>query len=254
MPTLTHYLNGLRPNELTLFCAPTGSGKTALLATIASQVARQGIPTFVAPVETGDIDFLARVVSSASEMELNCAEAVTEETIKRAHAKGGCDLYDAPLIISNYDNRVNIDELIAVLTVMVSKKVKLALLDNLNFFLEISSAENERLVMDDAVHKLAIFCKNNPIHIILITHPKKTLNGRVESEFDIKGSSTAVQECSNVILFNRPKPEDIENGAYSIRHRELVFKKIRKRGFFVNMPIWFEYRSGGYHECSSAKH
>lgn len=250
LPKFSNYLNGLRPHELTLLCAGTGTGKTALMATLAADIVLQGFPVFAAPVETGDRDFLARVFSAASDVELNAAESVSEATINRVFETGIRPIYESPLLISNYDNRVDIDELLAVLTVMVQKSVKVALLDNLNFFLEITSSDMERAVMDMAIHKLVLFAKKNPIHILLICHPRKTDKGRVESEFDIKGSSTSVQECSNVILFNRPTEQQVNDGERSWTERELVFKKIRKRGLYVNKPIWMEYRCGGYYECS----
>jgi hypothetical protein len=90
--------------------------------------------------------------------------------------------------------------------------------------------------------------KDLPMHIILIVHPRKTDGGRVESEFDIKGSSTAVQECSNVALYNRPKNEDLESRARAFTDRELVFRKIRKRGMNVGRPVWFSYEGGRLQE------
>lgn len=248
LSTLTRYLGGLRPSELTLLCAATGAGKTALMATLASEVAIQGIPTFAAPVETGDVDFFSRMVSSLSKKELNIGESIPEEELKSAFSDGGFKLSNSPIWIANYDNRVHIDEMIAVLGEMSKKGVRVAFLDNLHFFLEVTSAEYERVVLDDAIHKLVMFCKAHPMHIVLIVHPRKTDGGRVMSEFDIKGSSTAVQECANVALFNRPTQEDLEKGRH-LNDRELVFKKIRKRGMYVNYPIWITYANGGYFEC-----
>ena len=206
---------------------------------------------FAAPVETGDQDFLARVLSATAETELNTSEPISQATITKIFATGIQPIFNSQLYIANYDNRVNIDELLAVLEVVVTmKKVKVILLDNLNFFLEVGSSDMERAIMDEAVHKMVLFVKRFPAHIILICHPKKTTDGRVESEFDIKGSSTAVQECSNVILFNRPTKSDVDSAKREWTQRELVFKKIRKRGAYVNMPIWMEYRNGGYYECT----
>jgi hypothetical protein len=96
-----------------------------------------------------------------------------------------------------------------------------------------------------------MFAKKIPMHTILVVHPKKTDDGRVTSEFDIKGSSTAVQECANVILFNRPTKDQIERGHHE-NHRELVFKKIRKRGYYTNKPIWLSYQNGHYSEVTDA--
>src|SRR5690606_528147 len=62
-PKFNALLGGLRMHEMTLLCAPTGAGKTQLLANIACQMWLQKVGTFVAPVETGDVDFLVRMFS-----------------------------------------------------------------------------------------------------------------------------------------------------------------------------------------------
>jgi twinkle protein len=249
LPTFTKYLNGLRPHELTLICAGTGTGKTALISTIASEIVKQKVPLFAAPVETGDTDFLARTISAASDTELNVGEAVKPHELEQA-IRMSSHLFENPFYISNYDNRVEIREIIDMLEYMAGLGVKVALLDNLNFFLPIANQNEAISVIDFAIHELVMFCKKFPMHVMLIVHPRKTSDGRVESEFDIKGSSTAVQECANVILFNRPVKADVESAKRTWFQRELVFKKIRKRGMFVNKSIWLEYKYGGYHECN----
>lgn len=206
----------------------------------------------VAPVETGDTDFVARMASAIVSEELNTGDVMAEEFIVRQLASAGVVINDSPTYITTYDNRVSIEELLMVLEFLVtSKGVQVALLDNLNFFLEVTRADEQIIEMDRAVHELVMFCKKHPVHILLIVHPKKTVNGRVESEFDIKGSSTAVQEAANVILFNRPTEKDVNDGFRKLNDRELVFKKIRKRGQYVNKPIWIKYEKGRYSECHS---
>jgi hypothetical protein len=112
-----------------------------------------------------------------------------------------------------------------------------AFIDNLNFFLEASSGERQNEVMDKVTHDLIIFSKSHDIHIVMVMHPKKTEDGRVESEFDIKGSSTAVQEAHNVFLFNRPSTEMIE-GSYATKFdRELKIAKMRRKGRAVGARI-----------------
>lgn len=248
-PKMSHYLGGLRPHELTLLCAPTGAGKTSLLASIGAQLVIGGVDHFVAPVETGSMDFTVRTVSALLGQELNHADRVQAETVHTALIKLKQFKHAGRGHIANYDNRVDIDEMIAMLRYQhETNRVKVAILDNLNFFLKVTSAHMEKAEMDSAVHEFVMAAKKLPIHIILVVHPRKTDGGRVESEFDIKGSSTAVQEASNVILFNRPKREDLESGLRAPNRRELVFKKLRRRGMFVDRPIWFEYTDGRYRE------
>jgi hypothetical protein len=76
-----------------------------------------------------------------------------------------------------------------------------------------------------------VFHKFFPIHSIMVMHPKKTDNMRVESEGDIKGSSTAIQEAQNVFLFNRL--EENASAPIGVEHswcREVKIAKCRENG------------------------
>jgi len=248
-PKFTSYTGGLLPNQSTLVCAPTGAGKTQFMACISAQLLQQGVPHFVAPVETGDRDFMARVASALVKYDMNCGERVSQKAIQDASDILGKYMSKAPMNIGTYDNRVAIEEMITMLKYQhQSYGIRVAILDNLNFFLNVVSSQMEKAEMDSAIHEIVMLAKKLPLHILLIVHPRKTDGGRVLSEFDIKGSSTAVQEASNVLLFNRPSIEDVDDGKRHITDRELVFRKLRKRGFNVGKPIWFAYNNGHLEE------
>lgn len=248
-PRFNQILGGLRPHEFTLLCAPTGAGKTQLIANISAQLLMSKTPHFVAPVETGDDDFAIRVISAFEKHDYNQGDAVEQRDVMRLTEKYARMLTEYPLYISKYDNRVEMEEMLNMLKYMhQSYGVRVALLDNLNFFLKVVSSQMERAEMDSAVHEFLMLSKKLPLHIVLIVHPRKTEAGRVESEFDIKGSSTAVQEASNVLLFNRPKPDDVRDGLREPTDRELVFRKIRRRGQNVGKPIWMKYTGGRLEE------
>lgn len=242
-PRFNELLGGLRRHELTLLCAPTGAGKTQLLANISAQLLIQDEPHFIAPVETGDIDFMTRIVSVLERRDLNTGDPASVELLNKISSKYLSSLFSRNVFITTYENRVNIKEMINMLKYMhQSYGCSVALLDNLNFFLDVVSSNQEKAEMDSAIHEFVILAKKLPMHIILIVHPRKTDGGRVLSEFDIKGSSTAVQEAANVVLFNRPSEEELEkNMLRKFTDRELIFKKIRKRGMNVGKPIWFSY-------------
>lgn len=249
-PKLNDLIGGLRPHEITLLCAPTGSGKTTLLANISTQLLLTGVPHFAAPVETGDSDYALRVASAIEEHEFNDGHAVPQDKIIRAERVVQEWARKTPFNISTYDDRVAAEDMENMLIYQHSMYgAKVAVLDNLNFFLKVGKSQDANQEMDETMHRFVMLRKRLPIHIILVVHPKKTDGGRVESEFDIKGSSTAVQECNNVLLFNRPRAEDVERKYRHWNDRELVFKKIRKRGYNVNKAVWITYARGQYREA-----
>lgn len=245
---MNQVLGGLRPHEFTILCGSTGAGKTTLCANISADLAESEIPHFVASVETGPEDYLRRIMSVFAREDLNSGDPIPVEKAKKLHNEKGHILQSENQWLSLYDNRVNLDTLIADLAYMVKvHQVKVAILDNLNFFLDLMNAQNDIKEMDRVIHELIIFCKHVPLHIIMVMHPKKTDHGRVESEFDIKGSSTAVQEAQNILLFNRPHETLLENRTATPLSRELKIAKMRRRGKYVGYRLILNSKDGTHY-------
>lgn len=237
--------NGFRPREFSILCGATGVGKTTLLANFSFELLSSGISHFVASVETGATDFMKRVMSVSVDDDLNTGDAVSIERVRRVHELHATKFQSENLWLSLYDNRFSVEQLISDIDWHVKNKgCKIAMIDNLNFFMEVTSASNQIIEMDRVIHNLIIYCKQADVHIIMVMHPKKTDHGRVESEFDIKGSSTAVQEAHNVFLFNRPSKDLIQNNQASIKDRELKIAKMRRKGSAVGARIIFQTANG----------
>lgn len=242
------FTGGLRPHEFTIFCGATGLGKTQWLANVIASLITQNVKTFSAPVETGAVDMMRRILSIYGGYDFNTGtkpEVALVDKLRKT-LSSNFENIEKNLYITTYDNRVDVNELIQNLQYLSEvHQVKVAVLDNLNFFMRPTRAQDTILEYDEVVHNFVMLAKKIPMHIILVMHPKKTEGGKVISEFDIKGSSTAVQEATNVLLMNRVDEKDQENGLTPF-DREFVFRKIRRRGFYVGRKFYMRSVSGKY--------
>lgn len=248
---LNKITGGLRPFEFSILCGATGVGKTTLCANLSEDLVSTNTRHFVASVETGPTDYVRRVISSRVCEDWNTGNPVSVEKIKLFSETHEDISLSENIWLSLYDNRISVETLMADIAWHVeNKKCKIAIIDNLNFFLEVTRSADQIIEMDRVVHNLIIFCKQIPVHVIMIMHPKKTEHGRVESEFDIKGSSTAVQEAHNVFLFNRPHSDLIDDirANISLNDRELVIRKMRRIGKYVGRRLIFKSIDGVRYE------
>lgn len=236
---------GFRKREYSIFCGPTGVGKTQFLANLSSQLLSDRIPHFVMSVETGPTDYLKRIYSAFAGIDLNTGDMVGAEIITKVQFQNQ-DIFDSDLLqLSLYENRMPVERLKHdILHMKKNHGCDIVIVDNFNFFMEITSAANERIEMDRVCHEMIIFCKQVDVHIVMVMHPRKTEGGRVESEFDVKGSATAVQEAHNVFLFNRPDQKLLDAG-FNKYDRQLKLAKMRRRGKNVGKSVMFGTSGGG---------
>lgn len=247
-------VGGFRANEFSILCGSTGAGKTSLLANWSSELLLQKQKHFVMSVETGPMDYLARVASVLINEDLNTGDPIPKNKVVELAEKHLNELFSEYIEFTPYDNRVKLEVLLQDLTWAVEQDCKIAFIDNLNFFMEITNDKNTIAEMDRVTHELIMFCKRNPIHIVMVMHPKKTVQGtRVLSEFDIKGSSTAVQESNNIFLFNRPDPDQIKSGLCKTTDREIYIAKLRRRGKYTGRTIFINGETPCYKEFGFTK-
>ena len=242
-PIFSKLTGGFLPGGFTVFCGATGTGKTTFLANLACDFAANKIPYFVASVEIGQGNFAAKMISifTNSNVPDNFASLEEQEAFEAQVIKH-LGFRDAPFSIR--DSRVNHRHLLADIF-MAHKEhgIKIALLDNLHYMMEVVDEQKQIAEMDRVIHDLVVFAKRTGVHLLMVLHPRKTQSGRVETEFDIKGSSTAVQEAGLVLLWNRlEKPEHTPIGENSNWCRELKIAKIRYRGRSAGKRIIFSMK------------
>jgi len=242
---------GFRMNELTLFTGSTGAGKTDFVANISANLCLNQIKHLVFSVETGDHDFWRRTFSVLTGKDYNDGEKHELDDLKKNYAKWK-DVITPYQIVTKHDDRIRLDHLGALIEYAVMEKgVKFVIMDNLNFFMNPASESGMILEMDKTIHELVIMAKELPAHLFLICHPRKPgeqFSQRVESEYDIKGSSTAVQEAHNILLFNRPDNEMLKQNEISEFDRDLKIAKCRRKGKYVGKGVIFKWNNRVYEE------
>lgn len=248
-PFFNKLTGGLRPREFSILCGATGIGKTTLMANISHSLIEQDVPHYVYSVETGYLDFVRRVISVAVNEDWNTGEAVPIEKIKKFTEENKEKIKNSSLYLSLWENRFTVEKLMSEIAYDVKHRgCKIAIVDNLNFFLQVTKSADQLLEMDRVIHELVIFCKRIDVHVIMIMHPKKTESMRVENEGDIRGSALAVQEASNIFLFNRASEELIEQGLAKLGDRELKIQKMRRIGKAVGGRIILTTKNGVRYE------
>lgn len=239
-PRFNLMTGGFRANEYTILAGSTGSGKTTFCANISAELSESNIPHYVASIETGPNDFVRRVMSAVRRRDWNTGEQVPLEDVKQFHVDYGAKLERDNVWLGLYENRVRSEVMLADIAFHVKTHgIKVALVDNFQFMNQVVSTSNQIVEEDRVMHSFIMFCKLVPVHILMINHPRKTESGRVETEFDVKGSSTAVQEAQNVLLWNRIHPDLVKSGVANEGDRELKIAKMRRRGKFVGKKLIF---------------
>ena len=247
--------DGLRMHEFSILCGATGIGKTTFLANLSRQLMLADAKQLIMSVETGAYDYVARIASVFAEFDFLDIDSVSKEQLAELTAKYDRHLLGNNVWLSLYEDRIDVEEICGLITRMHAENgIQVVFIDNLNYLLEVTSAANAIIEMDRVIHRLIVLCKTVPVHIVMVMHSRKPENGtgsdygRVENEFQIKGSSTAVQEAQNVLLLNRPRKEDIDAGKREWSDRELKIAKMRRRGKYVGCELIFANRQTRYVE------
>lgn len=245
------YVGGFRSREYTVLCGPTGAGKTALLASWSAQLLKQEVRQFIVSVENGASDYMRRVMSCLYGSDLNTGNAIEKQKLQEVAIQQHPLMKNDRMVFSLFEDRFSVDQLMSdIENAHKNHGSKIVIVDNLNFFLQPTRGANATIEMDRVVHELVVFCKSIDVHIIMVQHPRKTDGGRIESEFDIKGSSTAVQEAHNVLLFNRVTDAQIKSydGRLNSHSREIKISKLRRRGAYAGRSIFLNFIKGNYVE------
>lgn len=244
-PYFNKCTGGIRMHEFSILSGPSGIGKTTFIAGISKALMLGGVKHLVASIETGHTDFIKRILSGFADKDLNTGDPIPKDEVSKLHDRVGDILLQDNLLLSLFDNRVKCQRMVEeVQHAVINAKVKVVIIDNLNFMLEVTRASDALIEMDRVIHTFVMMMKKLPVHMIMIMHPRKTLSGHVESMNDIRGSINSIQEAQNVFLLNPPTKDQMQQFDLNSRDRVLKFEKLRKRGMNTGKQILFRTENG----------
>jgi len=246
---------GIRPHEITIVCGASGRGKTQFMVYIAERLRMLSVPQYIASIENGREDFVRRLISSHIGENWNKGLAINPDELNRKFPAGINQVVGDCMYFLNMNGEFPVELLThSLASAYLNHGIKVAIIDNLNFFCTEGNDRDNIQEMRKAMKALALFVRQTPIHIFLVAHPKKGDRGaestRIETEYDIYGSLAITQLSDNVILFNEPTQEMIDNSSGTINQsfRELKFVKLRRSGDTRDRIVLMRVKNGVKYE------
>ncbi len=224
-PAFNNAFGGIRPGEVTVITAESGTGKTTFALNWAADYARPGqngvfyISLEMAKQATAEI--LAQLIHRKPVREFDQKKDFTDLQAVR-------EVFNSlNFWFLDHQFHFGMDHLLKAIGYAVcEKKTRLVVIDHLGYLVHQGRAETQALAIGNTMRDLVRIANQLGATILLVVHPAK-LNLRGENRpvelDDLKGSSDIKQEASNVLSLykpNRTKPET-----------HLFFLKIRSHHF-----------------------
>ena len=191
----------LRPTTLTVIAAFTSVGKTALAMNISVNVAKEGNAVAYYSLEMGKAELASRVISKEAQIPASVLmNKPLAEFQKSDFAYAAANNRNLPIYIDenstiSFDSTIN-----SIRTMVKSKGVKLAVIDYLQIYTQVS--ENVEASLASMARGAKNIAKECGIAVILLSQ----LN-RSDSHPSIKmlrGSGQIEESADNIVLIDRP--------------------------------------------------
>lgn len=213
---------GLKSGSLTVFTGYPGAGKSTILNQITANVVSQGYKSFLYSGEldpSGLVTWLTRTIS-------NDYHLVDKET-KLGHkykdvSHYGFELirewFEDKLFIFDNDTEPSEKNLIAVIEHLhIEKDVKFFVLDNL-MMIRAKEGRQQLEEQENLIRNLKELASKYNISILLVAHPRKTMNEVITLD-DIAGSSSIRNLADTVFSIERGKKEGEPSKLWLIKNR-----------------------------------
>lgn len=198
-------LGGVRPGEVTVVTADTGSGKSMFCSEWSLRMAEMRVPSALASFELGSEEVVSRVLTQVAKKSLY---SFLEDTLALQSVIS--NVSSVPFYFLDLRGSIAMDDLRAVLKWgVVRYGVRFIVLDHLHYFMRVNDWSHERQEIDHWVRTLCQWAEEWSTHIVLVVHPSKRgqdMKGKGRIKLgDLKGSSGISQEAHNVLALYRAR-------------------------------------------------
>jgi replicative DNA helicase len=213
---------GLKSGSLTIFTGYPGAGKSTILNQITANAINQGYKSFLYSGEiepNGLVTWLTRTVSSEYHL--------VEKETKQGHKYKDVSPYGSELIREWFEDKLFIFDndtvpseknLISVIEhLYIEKDVKFFVLDNL-MMIRAKEGRQQLEEQENLIRNLKELASKYNISILLVAHPRKTMNEVITLD-DIAGSSSIRNLADTVFSIERGKKEGEPSKLWLIKNR-----------------------------------
>jgi len=241
LPKLDKILKGHRRGEMTVLTGPTGSGKTTFLSQLSLDYCEQQVPTLWGSFEILNTR-LAQKMLTQHARTLGGGEGLplTVENFDKIAESFG----QLPLHFLRFHGSSDVDEVLdAMEYACYAHDVEHVILDNLQFMLSSESQGYDRFqTQDRAIEKFRRFATSKNVHVTLVIHPRKELDGQPLGITSVFGGAKATQEADNILVIQHVSEQKSDGTTTSSKYVEV--KKNRYDGELgkVNLKFLRQYQ------------
>ena len=195
---LDKYLQGFRKGEVTVVTADTGVGKTTFAIQLMINAAMQNIPVWINSWEMRPEIIMRKIASIVLRRPMKVQNFTETDNRLFDDFCAVFKVYVNPRTIGT-----DINTLGAQLRHAKNHGVQFVLLDHLDYLVK-STKEHTHEAIEETVRRLHEMAFELGLHIILICHPRQSLNALDEVGIHmLKGSSSIKQYADNILILHR---------------------------------------------------
>jgi twinkle protein len=187
------------PDNLTVLSGVTNAGKTDVSLNVCIDLARQGIPVLVLPLERGHYNVGRRLIQVAMGKSEDEIEGMGKEEVLAATK----DIAELPIFFS-MPSREKLGE-----TITRAKRiygVQYVVIDMINQL--VRNLGNESVAISDTMRDLKKLTESLPIAMLVVAHIRKLGQGEKISMDSLKGSNSLSTDPETVVLLDKNEDED----------------------------------------------